>query len=275
MKTLVCFLLFICLAHISVAQKMEKIKGDKEVISVTNSIDEEFSILEINDNLKVTVAQSNKNSYVLTVDKNLAEVVSVEASNGVLKIHTTAKITGSKKLEVFLSVKGISSIILNDDAELETQGTLSSDIFSLTGNQSTKFDLDIESKNASFILTKNSGGKIDLKSREVSINLSDRSDLKGKMDADNLSAQLSKSAQLDMDGKVNNASFTLKNSADLKAKKMKTGTAILNASNNTDIYVHATKDLVIDAEGRSKVYVYGNPKIEVKGLTDSSRIIKK
>ncbi len=275
MKTLVCFLLFIFLANISVAQKMEKIKGDKEVISVTNSIDEEFSTLEINDNVKVTIAQSNKNSYVLTTDQNLAEVVSFDVQNGVLKIHTTAKITGSKKLEVFLSVKGISSIILNDDAELETQGTLESDIFSLTGNQSTKFDLDIESKNANIILTKNSGGKIDLKSKDVTVNISDRSDLKGKMDADNLSAQLSKSAQMVMDGKVNNATFSLKNSADLKAKKMKTGTAILNASNNTDIFLHATKDLVIDAEGKSKVFVYGNPKIEVRGLTDHSRIIKK
>jgi len=275
MKKQICFLFFILIAHISVAQKLEKIKGDKEVISVTNSIDKEFSILEISNNLKVTLAQSNKNNYVLTTDKNLAEVVSVEVINGVLKLYTTAKITGSKKLEIFLSVKEISTIILNDDAELETKGTLSSDIFSFTGNQSTKFELDIESKNASIILTKNSGGKIDLKSKEVTINIGDRSDLKGKISADNLTAQLSKSAQLDVDGKVNNANFNLKNSAELKAKKLKSGTAILNSSNNTDIYIHATKNLVIDADGKSKVFVYGNPKIEIKGFTNSSRIIKK
>ncbi|WP_034925155.1 GIN domain-containing protein [Gillisia sp. CAL575] len=275
MKKQICFLFFILIAHISVAQKLEKIKGDKEVISVTNSIDKEFSILEISNNLKVTLAQSNKNNYVLTTDQNLAEVVSVEVINGVLKLYTTAKITGSKKLEIFLSVKEISTIILNDDAELETQGTLSSDEFSFTGNESTKFDLDIKSKNASFILTKNSGGKIDLKSKDLTINIGDRSDLKGKISADNLTAQLSKSAQLDVDGKVNNANFNLKNSAELKAKKLKSGTAILNSSNNTDIYIHATKNLVIDADGKSKVFVYGNPKIEIKGFTNSSRIIKK
>ena len=275
MKKQICFLFFILIAHISVAQKLEKIKGDKEVISVTNSIDKEFSILEISNNLKVTLAQSNKNNYVLTTDQNLAEVVSVEVINGVLKLYTTAKITGSKKLEIFLSVKEISTIILNDDAELETQGTLSSDEFSFTGNESTKFDLDIESKNASFILTKNTGGKIDLKSKDVTINIGDRSDLKGKISANNLTAQLSKSAQLDVDGKVNNANFNLKNSAELKAKKLKSGTAILNSSNNTDIYIHATKNLVIDADGKSKVFVYGNPKIEIKGFTNSSRIIKK
>ena len=275
MKTLLCIFLIICTANLSLAQKTEKIKGDKEVITVTNSIDKEFSILEINNNLKVTVVQSNKNSYVLTTDKNLADVVNIEVKNGVLKIHTTAKITGSKKLEIFLSVKNLSEIILNDDAELETQGTLSSDIFSLTGNQSSKFDLDLETKNASIILTKNSGGKIELKSKEASLNISDRTDLKGKIDSDKLSVQLSKSGQLDLDGKVKTAIFDIKNSAELKAKKMKANTVSLNASNNTDIYVHATKDLIIDAEGKSKVFVYGNPKIEVKGLTDSSRIIKK
>ncbi|RKS53091.1 putative autotransporter adhesin-like protein [Gillisia mitskevichiae] len=275
MKTKLCILLLLGFVQISVAQKTEKIKGDKDVISVSNTIDKEFSVLEISNNLKVTIAQSNKNSYVLTTDKNLAEVVNVEVTNGVLKMFTTAKITGSKKLEVFLSVKGISTIILNDDAELETQGTLSSDIFSFTGNQSTKFDLDIEAQNASIILTKNSGGKLDLKAKEVTVNISDRSDLKGKMDAENLSAQLSKSAEMDMDGKVNNAIFNLKNSAELKTKKMKARTAILNASNSADIYIHATKNLSIDIEGKSKVYVYGNPQIEVKGLTDRSRIIKK
>ncbi|WP_026838614.1 head GIN domain-containing protein [Gillisia sp. JM1] len=275
MKKQFCFIFFVCLAYISVAQKTEKIKGDKEVISVSNFIDKEFSILEINNNLKVTLIQSKKNSYVLTTDQNLADVVSIEVKNGILKLHTTAKITGSKKLEIVLSVKGISTIILNDDAELETKGTLSSDLFSFTGNESTKFDLDIESKNASIILSKNSGGKINMKSKEATLNISDRSDLKLNLDANNLRAQLSKSAKLDMDGKVNNADFDLKNSAELKAKKMKARTATLNASNNTDIYIHVTKDLVIDAEGKSKVYVYGKPNIEVKGLTDKSRIIKK
>ncbi|CAM4133826.1 GIN domain-containing protein [Gillisia hiemivivida] len=275
MKKQLCFIFFVCLAYLSVAQKKEKIKGDKEVISVSNSIDKEFSALEINNNLKVTLLQSKKNGYVLTTDQNLADVVSIEVENGVLKLHTTAKITGSKKLEIILSVKGISTIILNDDAELETQGTLSSDFFSFTGNQSTKFDLDIESKEGSIVLNKNSGGKINMQSKDVTVNISDRSDLKLKLDANNLSAQLSKSAQLDMDGKVNDAVFNLKNSAELKAKKMKARTAILNASNNTDIYIRATKNLVINAEGKSKVFVYGNPEIDLKGLTNSSRIIKK
>ncbi len=275
MKVILSLIVFLGLTTACMAQKPDKIKGDKDVISISNSLDEEFHVVEVNNNLKVTIAQSNSNSYVLTSDKNLAEVVNFDVYNGVLKIHTTAKITGSKKLEVFLSVKEISELILNDNADVESQGVLSSDMFNVLGKESSKFDLDLKSQNTSIILSKNSGGKLKLKSKKVTVNLGDRSDLKGKIDADNLSAQLSKSAQLDLDGKVNTASFNLKNSADLKAKKMKANSAILNASNNTDIYVHATKDLIIDAQGKSKVFVYGNPKIEVKGLTDKSRIIKK
>lgn len=56
---------------------------------------------------------------------------------------------------------------------------------------------------------------------------------------------------------------------------MKANTASLSASNNTDIFVHATKNLIIDTELKSKVFVYGNLKIELKGLPDRSRIIKK
>ena len=267
--------MFLIVTNICVAQKKEKIKGDKELISTTNLIVEEFSRLEISDNLKVTIAQSKENSYILTTDKNLAEVVKLEVNDGILKLYTSAKITGSKKLEIFLNLKEVSTIILNDDAELESKGTLISEFFNLTGNHSSKFDLDIDSKNTSINLEKNSGGKIEVKSKEISLNLTDRTDLKGDLDADNLTAQVSKSAKLDLNGKVKNAVFTLKNTADLKAKKMKAGTITLNASNNTDIYVHATKNLIIESEGKSKVYIYGNPKIELKGLTNSSRLIKK
>jgi len=56
---------------------------------------------------------------------------------------------------------------------------------------------------------------------------------------------------------------------------MKANTASLSASNNTDIFVHATKNLIKEAEVKSKVFVYGNPKIELKDLPDRSRILKK
>tara|TARA_R100000935_G_scaffold50690_1_gene76739 strand:+ start:2493 stop:3320 length:828 start_codon:yes stop_codon:yes gene_type:complete len=275
MRPLICFIILASLSFTVYAQKMETIRGDREVVSISKSIDQDFSALEINDNLKVTLIQSKKNSYILTTDKNLVEAVSIEVNNGILRLHNTTKIVNSKKLEIILNVKEISKIILNDDAELKTLKTLSLNLLSLTGNHSSKFDLDIESKNINIVLNKNSGGKINAKSKEVTMNITDRSDLKGKLNTHNLTAHLSKSAQLDMDGKVNNADFNLKNAAELKGKKMKIGTAILNASNKTDIYIHATKNLVIDAEGKSKVYVYGNPKIDLKGLTNSSRIIKK
>lgn len=275
MRIVLSIIVFLSLTMICKAQKQEKIKGDKEVISISNAIDKEFHVLEVGNNLNVTIAQANRNSYVLTTDKNLAEVVNFDVVNGRLKIHTSAKITGSKKLEVFLSFKEITEMVLNDDAEVATQGTLSAEIFNLIGKESSKFDLDLKTDNTSIILTKKSGGKLKLVSNEVSFNLGDRSDLKGKIDADNITAQLSKSAKLDLDGKVKTANFDLKGSADLKAKKLKAAKASLNASNNTDIFIHATKDLAIDTKGKSKVFVYGNPNIEVKGFTDKSRIIKK
>lgn len=275
MRIVICLIVFLSLTTACKAQKQEKIKGDKEVISVSNTIDKEFHVLEVGNNLNVTIAQANRNSYVLTTDKNLAEVVNFDVHNGVLKIHTSAKITGSKKLEVFLSFKEITEMVLNDDAEVASQGSLSADTFNLIGKESSKFDLDLKTENTSIILSKKSGGKIKLDSKEVSFNLGDRSDLKGKIEADNLTAQLSNSAKLDLDGKVKTAKIDLKGSADLKAKKLKASKVTLNASNNTDIYIHATKDLAIDTKGKSKVFVYGNPNIEVQGFTDKSRIIKK
>ncbi|NNM23930.1 MAG: hypothetical protein HKO54_10280, partial [Flavobacteriaceae bacterium] len=51
--------------------------------------------------------------------------------------------------------------------------------------------------------------------------------------------------------------------------------ADLISSNSSDIYVRASKELKLYAQGKSYVYVYGNPEIVVDGLNDKSQIIKK
>lgn len=105
--------------------------------------------------------------------------------------------------------------------------------------------------------------------------MKNRSDLKAKFDTPNLKVNLENSADLKLDGSSNHAEYNLKDSSNLNAKKLKSQTAILNSKNRSDIHVDASKQIEIDAEGKSKIYVYGNPEINVKGLTDKSRIIKR
>ena len=56
---------------------------------------------------------------------------------------------------------------------------------------------------------------------------------------------------------------------------MKIASIDLNTANTADVNIYARKELELDARDKSVVYIYGNPKLDVKNLTEASKIIKK
>ncbi len=277
MKTIFYFLVFLVICPLAIqAQKKEKVKGDKEVITTSGEIIGEFDKLEVSDNLYVEIQSAGRNSYVLTTDQNLAEEVEVEVRDGTLKIYTRSKVTKSKKLHLFLNITDLNTIYINDDAVVKTSSRYSLDKIDIHLNDAAEMDLDLDIRGqASIMMKDNSKGKLKLKANNVVINMANRPDLKADLQCDDLQVVLKKNAGVKLDGKASNVVFDLEGSSNLNAKKLKTQTAILNSKNNSDIYVDASKSIEINAEGKSKIYVYGNPDIQIKGFTDKSRIIKK
>ncbi|MFV8226835.1 GIN domain-containing protein [Christiangramia aquimixticola] len=277
MKSLMIVIGFIFIFSLSAqAQKKEKIKGDKEVISVSEEIIKSFNKIEVSDNIELELQKGSRNAYILSADRNLIEEVDVRVLDETLKISTRSKITNSKKLHLFLTFENLEHIIASDDAKISNKGTLELDNLSLLASSSVRLDLDLRVlQNTEINLSGNSGGKLDLKSDHVLINMANRTDLKANLNANKLEVNLEKSASLKLDGNAEECNYNLKGSSNLNAKKLQSQRAVLNSKNNTDIYVNASKSIQVSAEGKSKVYVYGNPEIEVIGLTEKSRIIKK
>lgn len=269
-------LLTVLLVGVAVsAQKKPKIKGNKEVTQVIKEISQDFNALEIDDALEVTLSQGDNNAYSLNIDSNLVDILQFSVTDSILKVYTTNNITSSKKLEIHLTVKELEHLILKNDAKVKGEGRLTSEIFYLNGYNSSKVDLDIRADDVTITLQRDAGGKIKVKSKNTNIVMNDRTDFKAYVVADKIRVSLNNSANLDLEGDADYAAFNLKKTANLNARKMKVSSADLYTSNNSDVYVHATRNLEVYAQGKSNVYVYGNPKVEVKGLTDKSKIIKK
>ncbi len=277
MKNLIFLLIVLLISPVEFhAQKKQKIKGDKQVVSTSGEITGEFNKLEVSDNLLVEIQTSSRNSYVLTTDQNLSEEVQVDVRDGVLKISTRSKIVNSKKLHLFLNLVTIESISLNDQAVVKSGSRLNLDKIDVYLNNSSEIDMNLNIKQeATFFLNNNSKGKLDLRANKIVVNMKDRSDLKADFNSEELRVVLHKNAGVKLDGKAEKVFYELSGSSNLNAKKLKTQTAVLNSKNNSDIYVDASKTIEINAEGKSKIYVYGNPDIQIKGFTDKSRIIKK
>lgn len=275
MKKLIIILLVFFISSIGYAQSKDKIKGSREVVSESKDLDKKFNSVEITDNITVSISRGNKNSYVLNTDENLVEEVQFVVINNVLKIYTSKKISSFKELEVNLKVIGIDRIILRDDAVVKTDKKLKLDKILIDGSNSSKFDMEIETDDIQINMNKNAGGKLKLKAKNLQIEMKDRTDLKGKINIDNLNVSLKNKAELTLSGDSKHSDFRLANSAGLDAKKMDSRTASLFSSNTSDVNIRVSRKLEVTSDGRSKIYVYGNADVQLKGFADKSKIIKK
>ena len=62
MKKTTLFILFVSISIFTFAQKKPKIKGDKNVTTITKVLTEEFNAIEIDDALEVVINQSENNA---------------------------------------------------------------------------------------------------------------------------------------------------------------------------------------------------------------------
>ncbi len=258
-----------------IAQKKQKIEGNKEVTQLIKEIPQNFNALEINDDLEINISQGSSNGYRLNADSNLHTVVQFIVTDSILKVFTTEKITSSRKLEIDITVKQLEHLIIKHDSKVKGEGQLSADKFYLSGYSGARFELDVNADDVTVVLHRNAGGKLNIDSENITIVMSDRTDMKASVIGDKVRVTLNNTADLDLVGDASYAAFNLKKSANLNARKMRVSTVDLYTSNTSDVYVNATKNLEVYAQGKSNVYVYGNPNVIIKGLTDKSKIIKK
>ncbi len=278
MKTLVTGLIILAILPLNLmAQQNEKIKGNKEVSSISEDIKESFTGVEISDNIEVEIANASSNSYVLTADENLLREVGVEVKSGILKIFLKNKIVRSKELQLLLKLRDIQSIVINEDAQLNTAGRLKLDKLELIMNKGSRMQMNLEiNDNLELMLVKNAGGKVDIRSKEVSIRMKDRSDLKAKLKKTNtLNVLLENSAVLKLDGEADESEYQVSGGSKLDARKLKSRNVLLESKGKTDLHVRASRKIKVNASGKSKIIIYGNPEVELSEFTDRSRIIKK
>lgn len=275
MKRIVVLSMLTLMVMSAYSQKKPKIKGDREVVEISELIKESFNTLEIDDAFEVTWLPSNTARYELETDGNLLDVVTIKVIDSVLKITSTHRITKSKKLNLTLYASNIEYVVLRDNCKLQGKGQHEVPIFQLEGHAGSSFRLDVEADAIQVKLSDNSGGRIKARAGTAAFWMGNRTDLKLDVSSEKLSLHLKDNAELKVEGDADHANYELKDGAHLKAQDMKATRVVLNASNNVDVFVRASRNFELYAQGGSDIYLYGDPKVEIKGLADKARLIKK
>ncbi len=269
---LITITFFICTS--TFAQRLKKIRGDKDVVTSTATIDD-FNAIEIDHGLEITIKQGERNSVTVTADKNLQDIIRFEVSNNILRVYTTQKITYSRKLNIDLEFVNLEKITLRNGAEIKSKGDLEGEKLEIISYDRTEFDLNTKATDVTVTTYDKSQGDLKVKSKNTIITLNDSAKLDANVIADNATVTIKKYSKLEISGDADNATFNLEDLAKLEARKMKVSKAVLFTSNKTDVEIYASKKLEINAKGKSNIYVYGNPDIDLKGLQNQSKIIKK
>ena len=274
MKKIISLMFSVMISTVVLAQDKQKIKGNKQIITTSHSIDKAFYKIEIDDALEVSMSQSDKNSYVLITDENLQDVINFVVIDSILKIETTHRIIRSKKPKISLNFVKLEKITLKNDAKIKGEGVFTSKVMHIDCYSSV-FDLDIKAAEVTVNMLQNSKGILKTKATNTTFLMSDKASLEAHVLADNITAKLMNSADLELEGTAKKATLSLKESTDIKAKEMKIIDIDLYISGSGDAIIYADKNLTLYADDKSKVELYGKPKIEIKGFKGTAKLFKK
>ncbi|MEX6627236.1 GIN domain-containing protein [Tenacibaculum salmonis] len=275
MKKIILVVFSVMVSTVVLAQNKQKIKGNKQVITTSNSIDKAFNKIEIDDALELSMNQADKNSYTLIADENLHEVIHFRVIDSVLKIATTHKISRRKKLKISLDVINLEKITLKNGAKIKGEGIFNSKVIHIDSYNSSEFELDLKAEEVTVNMLQKSKGILKIKATNTTFLMSDKARLKAGVLSDDITAKLMKSADLSLDGTAKKATLSLIESADMKAVGMKISEVDIYTSDSADASIYTDKSLTLYAQDKSKIAIYGEPKIVIKGFKGSAKLFKK
>jgi hypothetical protein len=275
MKYSYFIVLFLLATTLTIGQNKEKIKGSKNVIEKPKEIGE-FTALEIEDNLTVFLEKGAKNEIKIESDDNLQEAISFDIKEKTLRIYTTKEITSFKKLS--LKIKYTNDLKLVTAKNISIVNALEAvqlDDITFKSLDFAKLYLNVNSKSFNLISDDKSKVELNLKAEKSKIQLSKNAQIKTLITSTDLALDMYQKSSAIIEGEStnaiirqdNNSIFTGFNFTIHNADVTTDGTAICN--------LRADTSLIVDANGSSRIYLLGTPRIEVRKFLGEAQLIKK
>ncbi|MGB3773900.1 MAG: DUF2807 domain-containing protein [Leeuwenhoekiella sp.] len=244
------------------AQKKEKISGDRDVISVTHQIDQPFNGISVGNDFEVKIKQSQRNSYILTADKNLVDIVTFKVKDSILHIETTQRITSSKRLEIYLNVDKIDKIELKNEVELKSDGPLESNNMVISGYDDSNFELDLTVEKLGMNLQGKSSGEIAGNAKNFDVFMNDRSELEAELETEIVTINLQKRADLDLEGTAEDATINMAGNSRLKAREFEIENSEITLIDKAEADLQVEETLTIYAKDKSVLNSYGKAELK-------------
>lgn len=267
---------FLFLTVLCFAQKKQKIKGSK-IVKIEQKQINEFEMLEVQDNLDVTLFKGAQSAVEVEADDNLIEFVECKMEGKNLKISTSKAISSYKKLSVRVTyTDNFNMLIAKDETNITVLSDLILDTITFKCYDYTKLFLNAKTKNFTLLANDKTKTELNLKSEKTTIETSKNSEVKALISSGEMKFDMYQKSYAEVEGDVIDLKLRLDNNTDFTGRKLTAKNATLEVGSYTKTNITVTENITIDASGDSEIELYGAPlKIDIKNFTDTSVLRKK
>jgi hypothetical protein len=266
---------FLLTTTLAIGQNKEKIKGSKTVIEKPIEIGE-FTALEIEDNLTVFLEKGAKNEIKIESDDNLQEAISFDIKEKTLRIYTTKEITSFKKLTLKIKyTNGLKLVTAKNISIINALEAVQLDEITFKSLDFSKLFLNVNSKSFNLISDDKSKVELNLKTEKSKFQLSKNAQVKALITTTDLAFDMYQKTTAIIEGESTNAIIRQDNNSTFTGVNFTIHNADVTAEASAVCSLRADTSLIVDANGSSKIYVLGTPRIEVRKFLGEAQLIKK
>lgn len=261
----------------AVAQKKEKIKGNREVLIKRFGVPS-FTQLEVGEKFEIYIRKATDTTeVVIETDDNLFDVIHFNVENDVLRFNTSKEIVKKKRLRITVFVTDrFHTINLVKKGKVFNDEELVLDQLKITSIERGKTDLNLKIANGVEInASDKSKLKFNLKSKSAKINMHNSSSMEGMINVKNLDVHLDDHASCTFEGVAHQMLADIQNKADLNFRNVDTKDAVIKAADKSSAKINASGNLVLKLSGDSETTIYNSPTINLKRFKDNAKLYKK
>jgi hypothetical protein len=266
---------FFLTVNLAIAQNKERIKGSKTVVEKLKEI-EDFTALEIEDNLTVFLEKGAKNEIKVEADDNLQDIISFDIKEKTLRIYTSKEISSSKKLVIKIKyTDDLKSVTAKHASIVNALEVVILDDITFKSFDFSKLYLNVNSKNFTLQSDDKTKVELNLKAEKAKIQLSKNSQIKALIATTDLAFDMYQKAVANIEGESKNAALRLDNDSEFTGVRFTINNADVTTEGSAICNLIADTTLIVDANASSKIYLLGTPKIEIRKFLGNAQLIKK
>lgn len=257
------------------AQRKPKIKGNREVTEVIKSLPS-FSSIEIRDDLDIVLKRAPEESYRITADDNLIDVLKFEVENGVLVVSSFYQITAKKELSIEISYAQLSAISLLDGRISTAEGErINSEELNVDAQGISRIEVDADVGQLKLNMKDNSKGIFNVTADSLALQLKHKSDVQVYVNSFSSSVQIRDNALLLLEGTSNSLELSSKDNARIRAQDLEADRLSANLAGSSDTRVLVTAEAELGLLEKARCYLFGDPKIKLLTFKDNAELFKR